>query len=135
MLSMCSFPALCALLPTIVASLALSPPQNLNSLLLATGPENATLAETFLLNPTISTILGGGKIDCDERRFGRPPVDSCRDAINQIPQDPRTMLVNAKRSYGTRGTGAFDTQLPKRWISCRLSRGLFLSPNDQYSLD
>ena len=125
------------LLPTLVASLALNAPPNTDGSLTLTEPSslfqllnasaatNSTLIEDgVLLNPEIATELRTLKVDCDESRFGNPPVASCRDALQQIPHDPAILARDPTFSYGPRGEGAWDVNLPKRYIS---SKRLLLS--------
>ena len=122
--------ALYGLLPTLVASLALNAPPNTDGSLTLTEPSsmfqnlnastgtNSTLIEDgILLNPKIATELRSLKVDCDESRFGNPPVASCKDALIQIPHDPATLAKDPTYSYGPRGEGAWDVNLPKRYIS------------------
>lgn len=127
--------ATCSLLHTIAISLALNTPQNPGSILVSTKPssplasvntsaasENSTAKDVLLLNPTTLTAV---EIECDDEKFGNPPAASCRDAMAQIPQDAATILENPLRSYGPRGQGTWDVNLPKRYISCE--RPLMLS--------
>lgn len=92
---------------------------NPSSLLTSLATQNSTIKNILQLNPNITTVLRDSKIDCDQRRFGNPPAASCKDAIDQIPHDPATVIHNLERSYGPRG-GIFDVRLPKRFISCTL---------------
>ena len=116
--------AFCGLIPSIVVSLALNVPQSQGSSLALTSPSsllpslNSSAATEKLLNQSTAAILKESKVDCDERRFGHPPGDSCRNAIAQLPQDPATVIRDPTLSYGPRGQGAYDVGLPKRYISC-----------------
>lgn len=58
-----------------------------------------------------------GKIDCDETQFGNPPSASCKDAMTLLPQDPYSLILRIKRSYGPRTQGTWDVNLPSRLIS------------------
>lgn len=93
----------------------------------ASAVDNSTIKDTAL-NLISSTYLTIPKIDCDDGRFGTPPVASCTDAIAEIPQDPATVIRDPNRSYGPRGEGTWDVNLPKRYISCELLDlpGLFM---------
>ena len=123
--------ALSSLLPPFAMSLALNPPQNANvsvtltnlssllpSMKVSGTTGNSEIRELLLLNPNTSTTLTIAQIECDEWRFGHPQAASCKDAVAQIPQDPVTVMMNPNRSYGPRGEGTWDVNLPKRYISC-----------------
>ena len=84
----------------------------------ASAVDNSTITG---LNPIPSTFLTIPKIECDDDRFGEPPVASCKNAIAEIPQDPATVIRDPNRSYGPRGEGTWDVNLPKRYISCASS--------------
>ena len=124
--------AISSLLPPFAMSLTLNPPQNANASTTLTNPSsllpslkvlgitgNSNIKESLLLRPNTSTTLAMAKIECDDRRFGNPRVASCKNAVAQIPQDPVTIIRNPKRSYGPRGEGTWDVNLPKRYISCK----------------
>lgn len=49
---------------------------------------------------------------CSGPTYGGDPVESCADALLQIRASDTTV-----RSYGIRGYGQFDIDLPKRYIS------------------
>ena len=120
---------LCSLLPTIVISLALNIPPNPDGSITLTNPsslvnasaatDNSTIKDVVLLNPDTSAILTNAKVDCDERRFGNPPAASCSNAVAQIPQGTRIVIMNPTWSYGPREAGTWDVNLPKRYISCK----------------
>ena len=110
--------ALCGLIPSLVVSLAPDVPQKSGSSLTLTSPSSLLPSTEILLNQSTAAILKESKVDCDERRFGHPPGDSCRNAIAQLPQDPATLIRDPTWSYGPRGQGAYDVGLPKRYISC-----------------
>ncbi|CAD6587534.1 MAG: hypothetical protein ASARMPRED_003174 [Alectoria sarmentosa] len=63
----------------------------------ASAVDNSTITG---LNPIPSTFLTIPKIECDDDRFGEPPVASCKNAIAEIPQDPATVIRDPNRSYG-----------------------------------
>ena len=115
----------CGLFPAFAVPSPLNIQQGSNDLVLVTGPQNSTVNNLLLPSLNASTILTDAKIDCDQIRFGNPPVASAQDAVDQIPHDVRTYILNLRRSYGPRG-GTFDVGLPKRWISCKLLTRLFL---------
>ena len=121
MLAAYGYLACCGVFQIFVLSLALNNAQNSGSLYQTSPTQNLTLPQLLLLNQNITTILREGKVHCDDALYGNPPVDSCKDAVGQIPQDLIVILQNKKRSYGPRhveGVGPFDVQLPKRYISC-----------------
>ncbi|CAF9934841.1 MAG: hypothetical protein ALECFALPRED_006160 [Alectoria fallacina] len=119
--------ALFPLYPDFAISLVLNSLQNTNELITLSEPtslipsnasviiDNFTIKDTA--NLTSSTHLSIPKIDCDDERFGTPSVASCKDAIAEIPQDPATIIRDPNRSYGPRGEGTWDVNLPKRYIS------------------
>lgn len=120
------------LIPSFVASLTLNAPQDSDGSIALTKPSsllpslnestatgNSTIKDILLLNPSATRILTLPTIDCDDLRFGNPPAASCENAVAQIPQDPATIIRDPDRSYGPRGQGAWDVNLPKRYISCK----------------
>ncbi len=124
--------ALSSLLPRFAMSLTLNPPQNANASISLTNISsllpslkvlgttgNSNNREFLLLHPITSIPFTITKVDCDEQRFGNPRATSCKDALAQIPQDPATVITNPNRSYGPRGQGTWDVNLPKRYISCK----------------
>ena len=128
MMSPSPYFALFPLYPDFAISLVLNSLQNTNELITLSEPtslipsnasviiDNFTIKDTA--NLTSSTHLSIPKIDCDDERFGTPSVASCKDAIAEIPQDPATIIRDPNRSYGPRGEGTWDVNLPKRYISC-----------------
>ena len=118
------------LLPTFVTSLALAPQNGDGSLLLTTPSSlspNLNLSSITPFNITKNTSLSAAttqplghqrQVKCESSIYGHPPVASCREAFAQAPQDPRLFLINPTWTYGQRGQGAWDFNLPKRYISC-----------------
>lgn len=100
---------------TLVTSLALNTPQDSDVSLFASKPQNKTLTSIQSTYWNRGFNLSTTRIDCDDRRFGQPPEDSCIDALRQIPDNPYEW--NTKRAYGPRNTVGIDVGLPKRWIS------------------
>ena len=123
--SVSSYLAICSLVLGTVKSLVIPSPQNVDGSITLTQPSllvpssNASAEDLRLQSTNVSTSLKVAKIECDEHRFGNPPVASCQDAIEQLPQDPRTIIINPNQSYGPRGQGNWDVNLPKRYISCK----------------
>ena len=129
MSSLSCYLALCGLLAPFVMSLALSAPQNadgsltliqpsslLSSVNASPATDNSTIEDVLRLR---ATMLKDPQVDCDGRRFGHPPVASCKDVVAYMlnQQDPATLLRDPTVSYGPRGQGAWDVKLPKRYIS------------------
>lgn len=122
MSSLSSYLAIYYLLLTFVISLALHPPQIPDGSITLTKPSllsESLNASAGLENSNTAPILTLAKIDCDDRRFGNPPAASCKDALAQIPQDPATIITDPERSYGPRGKGSWDVNLPKRYVGCK----------------
>lgn len=123
--SVSSYLAICSLLPGLVKSLVIPSPQNFDGSITLAQPSllvpssNASAEDLLLQNTNKSTNLKIAKIECDESRFGNPPVASCQNAVAQLPQDARTIIINPNQSYGPRGQGNWDVVLPKRYISCK----------------
>ena len=122
--------SLCCLLPTLVISLAFAP-QNGDGSLILTNPSslspNLNLSAITVINAAKNTSLSTATnqtlghnrhVKCENTLYGHPPVASCRDAFSQIPRDPRWFLLNPTFTFGPRGQGAWDFNLPKRFISC-----------------
>ena len=110
-------------LPGLVLSMALSIPQSANNIFQSTGLQNESLIPYLLAQKNDSSLTSAGDINCNQALYGNPPIESCRDAVAQIPQDPRTLIVDQKRSYGPRDQDTafnFDVGLPRRWISGQL---------------
>lgn len=133
MSSLSRYLIICGLLPTFVYSLPLNSPQTADDLLtlanpsslpaslnVSTGTNSSTIVNDLLQNQTSAPLLKYAKVECDERLFGSPPVASCRNAFAQIPQDPAMVISDRTLSYGPRGKGTWDVNLPKRYISCEL---------------
>lgn len=133
LVSLFHYLAICSLNPGFARSLVVPSPDNPQgstsliqpSLLIPSWnvsamTDNSTATKDLLL-PGLneSTSLKLAKIVCDDLRFGNPPAASCENAILQIPQDPGTIALDPKRSYGPRGEGNWDVNLPKRYISCK----------------
>ena len=127
---------ICCFLPAFALSLALSVPSKPDGLLALTQPsrltvpvntsvlaESSTIGDILRLPLNAPTIRAGGNVDCDWYRFGNPPAASCKDAVDQIPQDPATMSRNPNLSYGPRGPLSWDVNLPSRYISCKCAVG------------
>lgn len=122
---------LCALLPSFATSLVLSARQNqagsrhlakpasllpaLNAS--AQADRSTTTKDVLLLN--IDAVLYGGKVECDDYIFGNPPAASCQDAVNRLHVPPSVISRDPTYSYGPRGRGVWDVNLPKRYISCK----------------
>ena len=136
--------ALCGLLAPFVMSLALNAPQNADGSLTLIQPssllppvnasaatDDSTVEDVLRLK---ATTLKDPQVDCDGRRFGNPPVASCKDVVAYMlnQQDPATLLRDPTLSYGPRGQGAWDVKLPKRYISSEslLMRGTDLCHAD-----
>ena len=81
--------------------------------------------DVLLLNT--DAVTHGAKVVCDDHLFGNPPAASCQDAVNQMYVDPSVLDKDPTYTYGPRGLGVWDVNLPKRYISCEpfldLSRG------------
>lgn len=106
-------------LPTLVVSLALNAPQNPNRPTALTNPSSlAPTWNTTLLRSNVSALRDVISVDCDESRLGNPPSASCEEAVAQLPHDTRSILTDPNRSYGPRGKGTWDVNLPKRYIGC-----------------
>ena len=88
--------ALCCLSPSNVLSLGLNATQDLAFLLrLVQLPMVAFISDTrsAIVN---STILSDEPwFERDKALYGIPPVSSCRDAVNQLFRDPRTLYKPA----------------------------------------
>lgn len=130
MWSFSQYLSLCSLLPTFVTSLALAPPNGDGSLTL-TNPSSLSphlnISAIPPINAAINTSLSTGTderlgknrhVKCETSIYGNPPVDSCRDALRQAPRDPRWYITNPTFTFGQRGEGHWDFNLPKRLISC-----------------
>ena len=119
MWSLFYYEVLCCLLPTFAVSLALAPQTPDGSLTLtnlSSLPPSLNVS-----SPTAFTRLTAPAVACDEGLYGRVRLDSCKDAFNQIPHDPATLLNSRVLSYGPRDHGSWDAILPKRYISCEPS--------------
>ena len=133
MRSLFYYPSLCCLLPTFALSLALAPQNGDGSLILTNPsslPPNLTLSAVTAINAAKSTSLSTATdqtlghdrhVICEISIYGHPPVASCMDAIKQIPVNPRWFRwsKNPTLTFGQRGQGTWDFNLPKRFISCR----------------
>ena len=124
---------LCWLLPTLAMSLAINLPLEMDGSLTLAYPSslpqplnasaatsNSTLRDMLLLNQKTTTASNRPSIECGDSDFGHPPVASCRDALDQLPHDPRCIQQDPTFSYGERTLRAWDVNLPKRYISCEL---------------
>ena len=83
--------------------------------LIAQTIHTTSISTNINANSTVAA-LNDPTINCNSRRFGTPPVDSCQDAVEQLP------VAHARdpvMTYGPREAGVFDVYLPKRWISCK----------------
>ena len=122
--------SLCCLLPTLVTSLALAPLNGDGSLVLTNASSLSpnlnlpavkviTAAKNTSLSTASDQTLGHARhVKCESSIYGHPPVASCRDAFSKIPRDLRWFSVNPTFTFGPRGQGAWDFNLPKRYISC-----------------
>ena len=122
---------ICSLLPALAVSLALNAPSNSHGSLTLTQPsrhrlpsntsaitENINIKDVLQLDPNTKKNLTTQQVDCDESRFGNPPPASCREVFDLFPRDTASIARNIKRSYGPRGWGTWDVNLPSRLISC-----------------
>ena len=129
MSSLSCYLVLCGMLAPFVMSLFLNAPQSADGSLTLTQPssllppvndsDNSTIEDIFRLQ---ATTLKDPTVDCDGRRFGNPPIASCKDVVAYLlhQQNPATLLRDPTFTYGPRGQGAWDVSLPKRYISCEL---------------
>lgn len=124
---------LCALLPLFDTSLArlsarqsqagspqLAKPASLLPASNASAQADRSTTKGVLLLNT-DAVTTGAKVECDDRIFGNPPAASCRDAVNQMQVAASVLSKDPTYTYGPRGRGVWDVNLPKRYISCEPS--------------
>ena len=122
--------SLSCLLPKFATSLALAPQNGDGSLVLTNPsslPPSLNLSAITTIDAANNTSLSTGTdqtlghdrhVKCESSIYGHPPVTSCRDAFSQAPRDPRWYILNPTFTFGQRGEGPWDFNLPKRFISC-----------------
>lgn len=116
------------LLPTFATSLALAPPNGDGSLVLTNPSSFSPKLNVSSIAPNNITLLSTASgqtlgdddephVKCESSIYGHPPVASCRDAFSRIPRNPAWFLTNPTFTFGQRGQGDWDYNLPKRFIS------------------
>ena len=113
---------LSCLLPTLVTSLALAPANDAGASLTLTNPSSQNLPPVPVLTADNknSSLLSAGErhVKCESSLYGHPSVASCQDAFDVAPHYTRWFITNPVLTFGRRGTGNWDFNLPNRYISC-----------------
>lgn len=86
--------------------------------------DRSTTRDVLLLN-TDAVTNNNAKVVCDDHVFGNPPAASCQNAVNQMYVDKSVLEKDPTYTYGPRGRGVWDVNLPKRYISCEPFLDLF----------
>jgi len=76
---------------------------------------NLSISPEFPTSTNLSvSSLATQSVNCNGTKYRSDlRVDSCLNALNQIPRDPREIR------FSQRGFGHYEVALPSRWISCK----------------